>query len=511
MKKILDKCIKMIFSRMMITSLLILLQILWLFWSFDFLGKMSYVSMIFLSGILLIYIINQDETPEFKLVWMVPICVAPVFGALLYLFVKGNPGGLGLRKGLEKRLDETREFLETSPEVMEEVLREGGHLAGISRYLGSTGGFPTYFSEKNRYFSCGEDKFRDLLKELEQAEHFIFLEYFIVAEGVMWQKILDLLEQKAAEGVEVRFMYDGTCSLLLLPHSYPKKMEEKGIRTKVFSPIIPLLSTSQNSRDHRKILVIDGRVAYTGGINLADEYINEIVKFGHWKDAAVRIEGEAVRSFTLMFLQMWNIGEKGREDYERYLEKSTRGRRLNSGFVIPYGDGPAISEHVAETVYLDIIHQATEYVHIMTPYFIVNNAMLDALQFAARRGVEVKLLLPHVPDKKAVFAISRTYYPDLLSAGVEVYEYEPGFVHSKVFISDDRKAVAGTINMDYRSLYHHFECGCYFYGCGIIREMEKDFQKTLKKSLKADAEYYKNISVLYRLAGRILRIFAPLI
>ena len=509
-KKYLNIVLKIVFSRTMITILLMAVQISWLLLGFWLMEEMALVSMLLISGILLIYIINKDETPEFKLAWVIPICMTPVFGALLYLFIMGNLGGIGLKKGLEKRLAQTSDFLKTAQEVKEEIYWVDGHMAGMATYVEKVGGYPIYRYSSAAYFGLGEEMFADLLLELEKAEDFIFLEYFIVEEGKMWNSILEILERKAAEGVEVRFMYDGMCSLLLLPYSYPKKLEKKGIHTKAFSPIIPLLSTSQNNRDHRKILVIDGRVAYTGGINLADEYINETVKYGHWKDVAIRVEGEAVTSFTLMFLQMWNVSEKGNEDYLKYIRKDYHLLTQAEGWIMPYGDGPANTENVAETIYMDIIHQAVRYVHIMTPYFIVDNAMLDTLQYAARRGVEVRIIIPHIPDKKTIFAMSRTFYTDLLEAGVEVYEYQPGFVHGKVFISDDEKAVVGTVNLDYRSLYHHFECACFLYRCPVIQEVEADFQRTLATSMKVDLDYYKKIPLWERLLGRVLRLVAPL-
>ena len=326
----------------------------------------------------------------------------------------------------------------------------------------------------------------------------------------MWNSILEILKRNVKEGVDVRFMYDGMCSILLLPYSYPKKLRAMGIKAKMFAPIRPLMSTSQNNRDHRKILVIDGRVAYTGGVNLADEYINEKMKFGHWKDTAIKVEGDAVKSFTIMFLQMWNSSEWGQEDYARYIRSDWKVDGSSHGFVIPYGDGPTTPENVAETVYLDIIHHAVRYVHIMTPYFIVDNAMLDALQYAARRGVDVRIIIPHIPDKKPIFAMSRTYYPDLLAAGIKVYEYTPGFIHAKVFVSDDETAVVGTVNMDYRSLYHHFECAAYLYRNEAVADVEKDFQETLEQCMEVDMRYYKRINILNRLMGRVLRLVGPL-
>ena len=329
--------------------------------------------------------------------------------------------------------------------------------------------------------------------------------------GIIWNSVLDILKEKVKEGVEVRVMYDGMCSIVLLPYTYPKQLQKFGIKAKMFAPIIPFVSTSQNNRDHRKIVVIDGKVAFTGGVNLADEYINEKVLFGHWKDVAVKITGDAVRSFTVMFLQMWNVSEKGKEDYEKYLTGITYEKPLyHDGFVIPYGGMPTMKEELTKTVYESMIHNAVKYVHIMTPYFIVEQGFLDSMRFAAERGVEVAMILPHIPDKKIVYYIARTFYPALLRAGVKIYEYVPGFIHAKAFVSDDISAAVGTVNLDYRSFYHHFECGVSFYDNKVVGKVEEDFQATLKKCKEVTWEYYRKIPLLQKLLGRTFRLFGPL-
>lgn len=514
MKKSLQIFLRIVFSRTMVTIVLLGIQIFWLSAGFKWLGEYSDILMVlvsFLSAALVVYIVNKDETPEFKLAWMIPICAAPVFGALLYLFVVSNIGHIGLKREVAQRLSETAELMKTDETVMEKVIKEDKHMAGICRYAEKVGSFPAYEASDITYFPLGESKYDDLLKELESAKEFIFLEYFIIERGKMWDSILEILKRKVQEGVEVRVMYDGTCCLLRLPYSYPKQLRSYGIKVKTFAPIRPLLTTSQNNRDHRKIIVIDGKTAYTGGINLSDEYINEIELFGHWKDVAIKIKGEAVKSFTMMFLQLWNVEEQKKENYSQYIRpEQLNGKQEKQGYILPYGDCPTIEENLAEMIYMDIINQATEYVHITTPYFIVDNAMLDALQYAARRGVDVKIVLPHIPDKKPIFAMSRTYYPDLLAAGVKVYEYTPGFMHAKVFTSDDEKAVVGTINMDYRSLYHHFECAAYIYRNPVVKEIEEDFAKTLEQCIEVDMKYYKQISLFGRLMGRVLRLVGPL-
>lgn len=514
MKRYLNIIIKIVFSRTMVTIVLLGVQIFWLVAGFKWLGQYSDIfllGMSVLSAALIVYIVNKDETPEFKLAWVIPICAAPVFGALLYLFVVSNIGHIGLKREVERRLKETISFIHTDAATKEKIKATDEHFAGLCHYTEKMGGFPAYEASDITYFPSGEEKFADILEELEQAKEFIFLEYFIVERGKMWDSILEILKRKVHEGVEVRVMYDGTCSVLSLPYSYPKQLKSFGIKAKNFAPIRPLMTTSQNNRDHRKILVIDGTVAYTGGINLADEYINEKVKYGHWKDVAIKVKGDAVESFTMMFLQLWNVEEFRKEDYVKYIKPSQSKMPLQKqGFILPYGDCPTIEENLAETIYIDIINQAKRYVHITTPYFIVDNALLDALQYAARRGVDVKIILPHIPDKKPIFAMSRTYYPDLLAAGVKLYEYKPGFMHAKVFTSDDEKAVVGTINMDYRSLYHHFECAAYIYQHPVVADVERDFDATLKECIEVDMQYYKKIPFFNRLAGRVLRLVGPL-
>lgn len=515
MKKFLHVFFKLVFSRTLIIVLSLLLQIAILVSTFLWMGRYStyvYGGMVLLGVVVLIYLINKEDLPEFKLSWAIPICALPVVGTIVFLFVDKNLGSRGLKHEMNRVIAQTQSYMEPDGKVLEQIEEMESAAGQLAHYLAYTAGYPAYPAEKNTYFRVGEEKWKDMLEELERAEHFIFLEYFIVEPGVMWDSILEVLKRKAAEGVEVRFMYDGMCSLLLLPYNYPKKMEKFGIKTKPFAQIVPMLSTHQNNRDHRKILVIDGKVAYTGGVNLADEYINRRVRFGHWKDVAVKITGKAVDSFTVMFLRNWDTPGKT-EDFGKYLKKweeEEMSTPPSDGIVIPYGDGPNCKENVAEKVYLDILNTASRYVHIMTPYLILDSTFLMMLKYAAQRGVEVKLILPHIPDKKYAFAIARTYYPTLLSAGVEIYEYTPGFVHAKVFTSDDCKAVVGTINLDYRSLYHHFECAAYFYRNSVVADVEEDFRETLAKCSRVTEEYYKSIPLHTRMIGHICKLFAPL-
>lgn len=506
--------LKIVFSRTMITLLLILFQFFLLFALFLKLGEYSTYAMMTLNiaaTVCLIYLINKDDIAEFKLAWAIPICALPVFGVVLFWFVDRNFGSREVKRQIRKRQEESQNCIsidEKTKEALKEIpARDGAFFA----YMDSVGHHPAYEGGNACYFPWGTDKWNDLLSELEKAEEFIFMEYFIIERGEMWDAVLNVLKRKAAEGVEVRIMYDGMCSILNLPHNYPKELRRYGIKAQIFAPIQPLLSTHQNNRDHRKILVIDGKIAYNGGVNLADEYINKKVRFGTWKDTAIKIEGSATDSFTLMFLQMWNVGKIGKKnDYDKYLHKCDNMSVQRKGFILPYADGPHQKENLAENVYMDVLSTAERYVHIMTPYFIVDNEMMAALKYAAKRGVDVKIILPHIPDKKIIFAIARTYYPTLLKYGIKVYEYTPGFLHAKVFTSDDRKGIVGSINLDYRSLYHHFECATYLYGNPVIEDIEKDFQETLKECQQVDLAYYKKISAGYRLIGWIFKLFSPL-
>ena len=323
----------------------------------------------------------------------------------------------------------------------------------------------------------------------------------------MWGSVLKILADKVKEGIEVRVMYDGMCEITTLSHDYPQRMKKLGINCKSFMPLKPVFSTYYNYRDHRKILVIDGNVAFNGGINLADEYINRTERFGHWKDAAVMVKGKAVSSYTLMFLNMWNITEK--EPVWDYLPKPVIPEK-HSGYVMPYADCPLDDDKVGENIYMDILNRATTYVHIMTPYLILDGELESALKFAAERGVDIKIILPGKPDKPSAYALAKTHYKALTKAGVQIFEYEPGFVHSKVFVCDNEKAVVGTINLDYRSLYHHFECATYMYKTDCISDIEKDFLTTLKMCRPVTMESIRRNRFTYALRGNLLKLIAPL-
>lgn len=463
-----------------------------------------------LSVIVVIYIINDESNPAFKLTWILCIEALPVLGVLFYIYVKTQVGIRYIGKRMTKLRVETKPYMEQKEEVIEAMRSSRLSNTTLSYYLSHQLGFPTYGNTKIEYFPLGEDKFEALVCELKKAEKFIFMEYFIVEEGKMWNTIRSILEEKAKAGVEVRFMYDGMCSITQLPYEYPKVLRSKGIQCKMFAPIKPVLSTYQNNRDHRKICVIDGKVGFTGGVNLADEYINEKERFGHWKDTAIMLKGDAVQSLTMMFLQMWNVNERSVELYENYLTPMEKEFDRSKGYVLPFGDSPFDNENVGESVYSHVLHHARRYVHIMTPYLILDNEMITTLTYTAKSGIEVIIIMPHIPDKPYAFALAKTYYRELIEAGVQIYEYTPGFVHAKVFVSDDDTAVVGTINLDYRSLYLHFEDGVFLYHNSEIHNIERDFQKTLAKSHKVTLMEVRSRSIWSKMAGQVLRLIAPL-
>lgn len=507
---------QLLFGRTTILLVLIMLQIAVICGGFILLNEILWINWItgIVAVIVLIYLMNSRMDSDFKLMWIILILVVPLIGIPFYLFTKLSPGTRTklLTRRLSEIEEEQAELRATPEEIFDKIKLESRAELGIFKYLNNQAKFPTFDKASVKYFPLGEDKFVELVKQLKTAEEFIFMEYFIVDRGYMVDTILEILYEKAAAGVEVRFMYDGTNTLSLLPRNFPDTLKEKGIQCKVFSPMIPVLSTHQNNRDHRKIAVIDGRCAFTGGVNLADEYINKRERFGHWKDTAIMVEGEAVNSFTTMFLQNWNATEPELEDCTKYMRYGTLpelGMR-NGGYIVPYGDHPLDDVATGENVYLDILNKASDYVHIMTPYLILDEETIDALIYAVQRGVDVKLILPHIPDKKYAYLLARSYYKDLIAQGVEIYEYTPGFVHAKVFTSDDTKAVVGTINLDFRSLYLHFECAAYIWKNPVVYDIEEDYQNTLTKCQQVTLDDYYNISVLSRIAGRVLRFIAPL-
>ena len=504
-----------IFSRFGLVLLLMLLQVGVLWSVFRWFGGLLphyFGGSVAMSAFMVVYILNSEMDNSAKITWMVTIAILPVVGVPLFFYVKSNIGHNALKKRVTHLTEEARGLQPQPLAAAQELAEADPGAASLARYLhGKGGGFSVYRNTEVTYFPGGEAKFEELLRQLEKAEKYIFLEYFIIDEGLMWGKILEVLARKAAEGVDVRVMYDGTCEFTTLPRDYPKRLERLGIACKVFSPLMPFVSTHYNYRDHRKVLVIDGKVGFTGGVNLADEYINHVEKFGRWKDAAVMLEGEAVRSLTAIFLQMWDIAQE--PEFEAYLKQPIPAPAGAKGFAAPYGDCPLDGERVGELVYIDLLNRARKYIHIMTPYLILDGELETALKFAAERGVDVHLILPGKPDKRIPYALAKTHYAALIRSGVKISEWVPGFVHAKVFVVDDREAVVGTINLDYRSLYHHFEDAVWMVDAPCIPAIEDDFQRTLTqcRTVEATKQSIWQGQTLLCLTGRLVKAIAPLL
>lgn len=509
------KLLKIIFNRTTVCIIGIVLQVGYLvslFWTLGTAYTYSYALFVVLGLCISIAIVNSDMNPSYKIAWIIVILTFPIFGVMFYIFFGNSRSGSRLRRRMNKYNEDERLLLTQKPESLEGLCGDSPDAKKQARYLLMYGGYPSYQNTSTEYFPIGEAKFEALVRELNKAERFIFMEYFIIQEGKMWNTILEILERKVKEGVDVRVVYDDIGCLFTLPYKYDRKLEAMGIQCRVFNKFKPIWSAKMNNRDHRKILIIDGHTAFNGGINLADEYINAYPKHGHWKDSAVMLKGEAVWSFTVMFLTMWNYLTASKpastdafmprpQDIEPY---------KSDGFVIPFTDSPLDNEPVGENVYLNIINSATKYVYITTPYLIIDNEMYTALVLAAKSGVDVRIITPHIADKWFVHAVTRANYKSLAKHGVKIYEYTPGFIHAKNFVSDDTTAVVGTINLDFRSLYLHFECGTWMYKTDCIADVKKDFLETLEKCQEVTYEECKNVNIFVRMVRALLRLFAPL-
>lgn len=512
------KLLKAMFSQLTIVSFLLIVQLVIAAASLMRISEYFLYFDIFLkliSVVTVIIIVNRHSNPTYKLAWVVPILMFPMFGGLFYLFITGQMHTkffFNRLTALERKI--TKNYTQDRT-VLDEIAQKHPERLNTVRYMNKVSGHNAYRAGAATYFPVGEEKFASLLNELEKAERYIFIEYFIIKEGKMWNSILEILKRKARESVDVRVMYDGMGSMTLLPFNYPKELERYGIKCRVFSPFTPFLSAIQNNRDHRKILVIDGKVAYTGGVNLSDEYINIDYPYGHWKDMAVMIKGEAAFSFAMMFLHLWWHTTEKEEDIRTFEPVFTESEKElyesgKSGYVMPYSDIPQDRYQTGEFIYLDIINKAKKYVYITTPYLILDNEMVVALTNAACSGVDVKIICPLIADHWYARAVAYSYYKELTAAGVKIYEYMPGFIHGKTFCCDDEIAVVGSINLDYRSLYLHFECASWFLDCPVVYSVLNDFNDTLKKCQLITQEYFTKMSPFKKILNAVLRIFAPL-
>jgi len=512
--RIINKILNFISKRVFLVGLIILVQICWgiiLLTRLTEYSSLLNIVLAMLSLMVVLYIINKDDNPAYKLAWIIPILVFPLFGGFLYLLFGDKRPTKRMRIQMDKASAKISAFSISEDKLLEELYDEDKTAYGQMKYINDCAHYPAYRNTESYYYNSGEACYPVLLEELRKAKHFIFMEYFIVEEESMWDGILTILKQKAAEGVEVRFMYDDMGCVALLPYKYYKRLEEYGIKSVAFNPVIPFFSLVMNHRDHRKITVIDGNVGFMGGWNLADEYINIKERFGYWKDTAVLIKGDAVWNLTSMFLVTWNsVRPDKEEDIRRYMPGILEPNPMVAeGYVQPYGDSPLDRENVSESVFLNMINSAQDYIYMSTPYLVIDNEMMTALILAAKRGVDVRIITPGIPDKKYVFILTQSYYSQLVTGGVKIYQYDPGFIHAKSFVCDDKFAIVGTINLDYRSLYLHFECGTFFYRTPVVKAVKEDLLETMEVSTQQTYAMTQK-GIFKRLAQAVLRVLAPL-
>ena len=514
--KILKNFIKAITSRFVIISFLILIQFaifIVILLYFDIYFTYAHVVASILSYLVLLYILNKDELSTYKIPWIIIVLLFPFAGSIAYILFGSIVLPKKIRRLLQSEHDKIIDCVEKDLDIYTKLKDENNLAYGQAAYISKTSKGILDNGSDITYYSIGEQMFDAMLEEIKKAEKYIWLEFFIFSEGEMLETLLEVLKDKASKDIEVRLIYDDVGSIKHLKTGFKKRLKQMGIKCTCFNPFRPIASNVHNNRDHRKILIIDGIIGFTGGINIADEYINKIDRFGHWKDSGIRIKGANVSNMIVMFLRNWNLYSRDKiRDYKNYFPLEYK-RYEDSGYSLMFADGPKpiYNEQIGENVYLNIINQAKKNICIMTPYFIVDHTMINALTNASLRGVDVSIILPHIPDKKIVFMISKSYYFQLLKKGVKIYEYTPGFVHSKLVLCDDEIAVNGTINFDYRSFVHHFECACWMYKVKVIEEMYKDFQETLEKSEEIKIENVKKGNIIKRIFLAFLRFFSPLL
>lgn len=506
------KIFKILSSRFFISGVIILLQFLQLIIVFSLLYHYSTIiailAYIFYIGVFL-YIINKYESPEFKLPWLIIVIVLFVMGAFIFIIVSSNKASEKIISKFKKDKEKQKTYLKQDNTLNDlKDINMDAYLQ--ANYIKNATSLPCYKNTKVSYYKIGEEFYDDLLKSLKQAEKFIFMEYFIIEEGKMWNSIHEILKEKVKNGVKVYIIYDDFGCMTTLDEKYYKKLSKEGINCVLSNKFKPIMSKIHNNRDHRKITVVDGKIGFTGGINIADRYINEEVKYGHWKDTAVKIEGKAVKNLTSLFLETWNTQSNNMLNYDEFINIKYE-IIATEGIVMPFGDGPEefYKENVGKNVYLNMINSAKKYIYITTPYLICDYEILNALCISAKKGVDVRIITPHIPDKKTVFLMTRSNYENLIKNGVKIYEYKPGFIHAKNFVCDDIFATCGTINLDYRSLVHHFECAVFMYNTKSIKKMKKDFLDTEKISIEMTLEKSK-LKGFDRLIAETLKVFSPL-
>ena len=499
-------------KRLVMVILSILLQVIWII---SLAVKLTnyYAAISTLSSILALILVFRvyglQINSAYKISWIILILLFPIMGVCLYLMF-GRTGALGgMRKWYDKVHNAYAHLLPQDEQIVDKLEMTDLTIARQSGYLRKGAGYPVYQNTDVEFYGDTTQALEAQKTELRKAKKFIFMEYHAIEDSVAWRGIEEILEEKAAAGLDVRVFYDDMGSIGFISKDFMEKLQRKGIQCKVFNPLIPILNVFMNNRDHRKITVIDGKVGFTGGYNLANEYFNLTHPYGEWKDSGVKLTGDGVRSLTLIFLEMWNANQKKQEDPVPYLLKPAY-RSAEAGFVQPYADSPLDGERTGENAYLNMIKSAKKYVYITTPYLIISDEMQRTLILAAKSGVDVRIITPGIPDKPLIYKVTRSYYAGLAAEGVRIYEYTPGFIHSKQMVCDDEVAVVGTINLDFRSLYLHFENACWFAGCRAVAEVRHDFEKMFPICREVTEKYSKKRSLALRGWECILRMFSPL-
>lgn len=505
-----NKLAKFFTSRLFIISMLILIQILLLVLPMMFLSFMYiplYLAFLLISFLLAISIVNRNNNPSFKIAWLIPVLCFPIAGALFYIIFGRTHLNKKNTAKLKKAVESSAGIINADNEILNMMSKKNALIKREASYIINNSRSNVYAFTETEFLNPGAIFFEYLVKALESAEKFIFLEYFIIGEGEMWRKILSILIDKASKGVEIRLLYDDIGTINLLPADFPEQMRSVGIQTAVFNPYKPSLDKFLNYRDHRKFAIIDGKIAFTGGINIADEYINKKRRFGYWEDSSVKLTGDAVKKVTTLFLEMWYFTTDEKPDYNKYaVDFQTK----NDGLVIPFSDEPLFQEMIHENAYINVIENATKSVFICTPYLILDNVMENCLIRAAKSGIDVKIITPHCPDKKLVFETTRSNYESLVKNGVEIYEFTPGFMHTKMIIGDDTTAIVGTCNFDFRSFYLHFENGVWMHKSKAVKQARESFLKALSVSEPVTKEFFEGLPLRTQLLRSCLKIFSPL-
>ncbi len=499
-------------SRMLFAGIGVLLQVLWLCWLALKLNNYSTAISLCTSALaflITLRIYGLHINAAYKISWIILILTFPVFGLTIYLLF----GRSGAVESMRKRFDANRARLAAFHAPILHRRKALPYPDRVTRnhaqYLQSVPGYPAYDNTDVTFYGDTCEALEAQKQALRSAEHFIFMEYHAIEDASAWQELEDILAERAAHGVEVRVFYDDVGSIGFITSAFVKKLESRGIQCRMFNPVVPILNVFMNNRDHRKITVVDGRVGFTGGYNLAEEYFNRTHPYGQWKDSGVRLEGDAVRSLTLIFLELWGATQKEPIEIERYLPEVPYEARDNS-VVLPYADNPLDDDATGENVYLNMIRNAEKYVYITTPYLILSDEMQRTLRLAAASGVDVRIITPGIPDKKLIFSVTRSYYANLAKSGVRIFEYAPGFIHAKQCVADGREAVVGTINLDFRSLYLHFENACWFCGCRAVDDVRKDFDELFPVCREVTQEYAAVRNLAVRGRNCVLRLFSPL-